>query len=111
MTLIEAVLKNTGCTSAEELIKLPPGRRKQLADALRNIPAGKVPPESWNTLLTAFGAPPQDSSEKAREKLLLLLSSAPAAIPKNTSRDSHAFLDHGAAFIDVVNAVVLPSIS
>ena len=77
MTLIEAVMKQTGCTDASELAGLPLEKRNQLAAALSNIPAEKVSLNNWNTLLAAFGGPPGTTQVQARERILTRLKSVP----------------------------------
>ncbi|MBE6559931.1 MAG: signal peptidase I [Ruminococcaceae bacterium] len=73
MTFAEAILKNTGCSRLSDLRNLPPDRRRQLAMALSNFPAEKIPLQDWNELLAALGGKTAAVQAEAKERLLMLL--------------------------------------
>ncbi len=81
MTLIEAVLKKTGCTNLSELKTVPADVQKQLAAAIKKIEPDKVPLEHWNTLLVAFGSRPAQTRENARIRLIRHLAGLPPSQP------------------------------
>lgn len=81
MTLIEAVLKKTGCTNLPELKNVPPEQQKQLAAAIRKIEPDKVPLEHWNALLIAFGSRPAQTRENAHIRLIRHLAGLPPSQP------------------------------
>lgn len=81
MTLIEAVLKKTGCTTPAELKSIPPEQRKQLAAAIQKIGPERVSLEHWNALLTAFGSRPAQTRENARIRLIRHLAGLPPSNP------------------------------
>jgi len=81
MTLIEAVLKKTGCTNLSELKNVPPEQKKTLAAAIKKIEPEKVPLEHWNTLLAAFGSRPAQTRENARIRLIRHLAGLPPSQP------------------------------
>lgn len=85
MTLIEAVLKKTGCTNLSELKTVPPEQQKSLAAAIRKIEPEKVPLEHWNTLLVAFGSRPAKTRENARIRLIRHLAGLPPSQPPNAA--------------------------
>ncbi len=85
MTLIEAILKKTGCTNLTELKTVPAEQQKLLAAALKKIEPDKVPLEHWNILLTAFGSRPAQTRENARIRLIRHLAGLP---PSNVAAAS-----------------------
>lgn len=88
MTLIEAVLRNTGCTDLSELKDVPKERQKQLAAAIQKIEPDKVPLEHWNTLLVAFGSRPAQKRENARIRLIRHLAGLPPSQPAQKPADT-----------------------
>lgn len=73
MTFVDAILKNTGCTQTAELKDLSPERRRQLAKAVVNFPAEKIPLRDWNEVLAAFGGTAAETQTEARIRLLRIL--------------------------------------
>ncbi len=88
MTLIEAVLKKTGCTNLSELKTVPADVQKSLAAAIKKIEPDKVPLEHWNTLLVAFGSRPAQTRENARIRLIRHLAGLPPSQPVSKPADT-----------------------
>ncbi|MBQ3590427.1 MAG: signal peptidase I, partial [Clostridia bacterium] len=70
MTLIEAVLRSTGCTDVSALADVPAEKQKQLAAALYKLEAERFPLEQWNALLVAFGSRAAQTPGNARIRLI-----------------------------------------
>jgi len=85
MALIEAILKNTGCTDVSDLPSLESEQLERIAVVLTKISADCVPLKDWNVLLTAFGKDAQNSSESARELLIRTLTVEPDPVPEKTA--------------------------
>lgn len=119
MTLIEAVLKKTGCTNLSELKTVPAEQQKQLALVLKKIEPDKVPLEHWNTLLVAFGSRPAQTRENARIRLIRHLAGLPpsqptakpapkpAPVPKPTPKQKSAFMRVWNVFTTLLVAVAV----
>ncbi|MBO5127514.1 MAG: signal peptidase I [Clostridia bacterium] len=119
MTLIEAVLKKTGCTNLLELKTVPAEQQKQLALVLKKIEPDKVPLEHWNTLLVAFGSRPAQTRENARIRLIRHLAGLPpsqptakpapkpAPVPKPTPKQKSAFMRVWNVFTTLLVAVAV----
>jgi len=75
MELLNAILIVTNCENAEQLKKLSPEGRRELAHALdERVPSGLASIEEWNELLMLFmEAPPESDKKIAKEKLLTYL--------------------------------------
>ena len=88
MTLIEAVLRSTGCADISELPGLPKEHRKKLAVSLAKLSEERmqqIPLEQWNLLLQACGGKPVQTPVSARVRLVRILAEIPADTPQKTS--------------------------